>query len=607
MCGIATAFAYADCGSRPLGPAVSRASASMAARGPDGEGLWSDDAGRAALGHRRLAILDLSEAGAQPMANADGSAVITFNGEIYNFEALKADLKSQGHTFQSGSDTEVLLALYREHGDRMTELLRGMYAFAIYDASQQGMLLARDPYGIKPLYVADDGTTIQAASQVQALLAMGGIDTSPDPAGHVGFFLWGHVPEPHTLYRGIRSFPPGHTQWIDHAGPRAPRPFATIQGILRDAAHAPQPIADPAKVVREALLDTMRAHLVADVDVGVFLSAGLDSTTLAALAAEAGGTLRTVTLGFEEYAETDDDEVPIAESIAALYGAQHQTVRVGRTDFLAALGPFLDAMDQPTTDGLNSYLVSHAAAQSGLKVALSGLGGDELFGGYPSFREIPRIVRALGPVPGRATLGRGFRAIAAPLLTRLGDTRVSPKTAGVIEYGGDYAGAYLLRRGFFMPWELPGLLGPDLAREGWEALQPIARLQETVRGIESNRLRVTALESVHYMRSQLLRDTDWASMAHSLEVRVPLVDWTLLRQLAPVLAAHPEIGKHTMAAATQPALPPVVTQRAKTGFTTPVRQWLLDSGELAHEERGLRGWARYVYRRRTEDTHLVAA
>ena len=598
MCGIAAAFAYAGTPG-PLSPALGRACASMAARGPDGEGVWTDDQVGIGLGHRRLAILDLSEAGAQPMASADQRVTIVFNGEIYNFHALRAELEARGHTFHSGTDTEVLLALYREHGEGMTAKLRGMYAFALYDADRRGVLLARDPYGIKPLYVADNGTTLRVASQVQALLAMGEIDTTADPAGHAGFFLWGHVPEPHTMYRGIRAFPPGHTQWIDANGPRSPRPFATLNGALREAEALAEPVSDPDALVREALLDTMRAHLVADVDVGVFLSAGRDSTTLAALAAEAGGQLRTVTLGFEEYAGTNDDEVPIAESVAASYGAVHQTVRVGQTDFLAALGPFLDAMDQPSTDGLNSYLVSHAAAQSGLKVALSGLGGDELFGGYPSFTDIPRLVRALGRIPGRAALGRGFRAVSAPLLARLGDARLSPKTAGVIEYGGDYAGAYLLRRGFFMPWELPDVLGPDLAREGWEALQPIARLEETVRGLESDRLRVTALESAHYMRSQLLRDSDWASMAHSLEVRVPLVDWTLLRQLAPVLVAHPEVGKHTMASAARPPLPRAVTERAKTGFTTPVRQWLLDSDELTAEERGLRGWARYVYRRQT--------
>src|SRR5690606_25373195 len=250
---------------------------------------------------------------------------------------------------------------------------------------------------------------------------------------------------------------------------------------------------------------SVRHHLVADVDVGVFLSSGLDSTTLAALAAEAGGTLRTVTLGFAEYRDTHDDEVPLAEAVAHRYGAEHETVWIGRSDFRDAFDHLTASMDQPTTDGVNSYFVSRAARQAGLKVALSGLGGDELFGGYPSFTEIPRLVALLGPIPAAAALGRGFRVVAAPVLRRF----TSPKYAGVLEYGTDYGGAYLLRRGFFMPWELPAVLDPDLVREGWAELQTRARLGATVELIETPRLKVTALESAWYMRNQLLRDTDW--------------------------------------------------------------------------------------------------
>jgi len=599
MCGIVAQFAY-KAGAPEQGAMRSVLEATckrMAPRGPDDEGIWTGPDGRVGLGHRRLAIIDLSAAGAQPMAVDGGAATVVFNGEIYNHDELRRGLESRGHRFRSSSDTEVLLRLYRERGEAFVEDLRGMFSLALWDAERGGLLLARDPYGIKPLYVADDGRALRAASQVRALLAGGGVDTAPDPAGHAGFFLWGHVPEPHTLYRGVRAFPPGHTQWVDADGPRPPRPFASVAGALRRAEGEPTPVADPAAAVRGALLDSVRAHLVADVPVGVFLSAGRDSTTLAALAAEAGGRLRTVTLGFEEYAGTPADEVPLAEAVARSYGAEHRTVRVGEAEFRGLLDGFLDAMDQPTLDGLNSYLVSRAAAHSGLKVALSGLGGDELFGGYPSFRDIPRLVGTLGPVPGTAALGRGLRAVAAPLVARLGTDRVPPKLAGLIEYGGDYAGAYLLRRGLFMPWELPGLLGPDLARAGWGELRPLVGLRKTAEGLESPRLRVTALESSHYMRSQLLRDTDWASMAHSLEVRVPLVDWALLQRLAPVLAAHPGVGKGTMAAAARPALPTEVTGRPKTGFTTPVRRWLVSGGEADPSDRGLRGWAKAVYRR----------
>ena len=605
MCGLAAAIAFAgDRSSRDdLTDGVARACACMAARGPDGDGLWASDDGRVVLGHRRLAIIDLSDAGAQPMPSTDGRLRIVFNGEIYNYRALRADLERRGHAFQSGSDTEVLLALYREHGDRMTERLRGMYAFALYDAGRDGVLLARDPYGIKPLYVANDGRTLRLASQVQALLAMGGVDTAPDPAGHVGFFLWGHVPEPHTLYRGIRAFPPGHTQWVDAEGARAPRRVADLPDLLRAVVPHPAPSpAAAAEEVRAALLDSVRAHLVADVDVGVFLSAGRDSGVLAALAAEAGGRLRTVTLGFDEFAGTPGDEVPLAETVARHYGADHRTVRIGATEFRTLRGDFLAAMDQPTLDGLNTYLVSRAAAQAGLKVVLSGLGGDELFGGYPSFAELPRLVRTVSAVPGHAALGRGLRAVSAPLLRRI----APPKAAGVIELGGTWGGAYLLRRGLFMPWELPDVLGPDLAREGWDALQPLVRLDATAAGITPDRLRVTALESCHYMRSQLLRDSDWASMAHSLELRVPLVDWALTERLAPLLAAHPEVGKDTMARAGRPMLPAAVLDRPKTGFTTPVRDWLLDDGTASASDRGLRGWARAVYARHTDPAGALA-
>lgn len=587
MCGIAAVFARGG----SVDPAeLDRMRDQMAPRGPDGQGAWIAPDGRAGLAHRRLSIIDLSEAGAQPMTSADGRLTITFNGEIFNYEALRQGLERRGHAFRSHSDTEVLLALYAEKGEAMVEDLRGMYAFAIWDEARRGLFLARDPYGIKPLYVADDGATVRVASQVKALLAGGGIDTRPEPAGHVGFFLWGHVPEPYTFYRGIRALPAGTSLWVGPDGERRARTFASIPEALAAAEAVPAPAGDAVEHLREALLDTVRHHLVADVEVGVFLSSGLDSTTLAALTAEVGGRLRTVTLGFAEYRDRADDEVPLAEAVAAQLGADHDTVWIERDDFRDAFEHLVGAMDQPTTDGVNSYFVSRAARQAGLKVALSGLGGDELFGGYPSFTEIPRLVALLGPIPAAAALGRGFRVVAAPVLRRF----TSPKYAGVLEYGTDYGGAYLLRRGFFMPWELPAVLDPDLVREGWAELQTRARLGATVEAIEAPRLKVTALESAWYMRNQLLRDTDWASMAHALEVRVPLVDWALLRRVAPLLAARPDLDKTAMARTPRQALPAAVLNRPKTGFTVPIRDWLLAG--RATPERGLRGWARHVYR-----------
>jgi asparagine synthase (glutamine-hydrolysing) len=556
--------------------------------------MWFSDDNRVGLAHRRLAILDLTETGSQPMATPDGSLTVTFNGEIYNYRELRADLENKGYRFRSMSDTEVLLYLYADRGAEMVQHLRGMYAFAIWDSRRQGLFLARDPFGIKPLYLADDGATLRVASQVKALLAGGKIDTSPDPAGHVGFFLWGHVPEPYTLYRGIRSLPAGTFLWVETGGRRREQTFCSIGSELAQASHHTSEPLDSSQVaqkVRHALLESVRQHLQADVPVGVFLSAGLDSTVLAWLVAELGPKdLHTVTLGFEEYCGTENDEVPLAEETAALLGAKHRTIRVRRSDFREELPRILDAMDQPSIDGVNSYFVSLAAARAELKVAISGLGGDELFGSYSSFREIPRLVRFCTVFAQITRFGRGFRRVCSPILGCI----TSPKYAGLFEYGGNYGGAYLLRRGVFMPWELRGVLDLDMVREGLAELQTIDRLNQTIANVSSDYHKVSILEMSWYMRSQLLRDTDWASMAHSLEIRVPFLDLDLLRIVAPQLGRQGSQDKKTVAASVATGLSEQILNRRKTGFSVPVREWLLD-GSSATPERGMRGWSQYVY------------
>ena len=595
MCGIAAVFAYGRRARVEDRARLARMCTRMACRGPDGEGVWEGSEGRVLLGHRRLSIIDLSERGAQPMRTADGRYTVAFNGEIYNHRALRAGLEAKGYVFQSDCDTEVLLYLYADQGEAMVHALDGMFAFVIWDAERRTLFAARDAFGIKPLYIADDGSAVMLASEVKALLCAGGVDTRVEPAGHVGFLLWGHVPDPYTFYRGVRALPAGSTLCVaDDATPLV-RSYASVSGILAEAEREVAPVAERVAdaTLREALLESVASHLVADVPVAVFLSAGLDSTTLAALAGECGATLRTVTLGFAEQRGTAQDETRIAAEVATRYGAEHHTVWIDRAGFRSHVPNLLDRMDQPSIDGVNSYFVSLAAAESGVKVALSGLGGDELFGGYPSFRQLPRLVGAIGRVPGAPTLGSGFRYISAPTLRRFS----SSKYAGLLEYGSRWGGAYLLRRGMFMPWELPTMLDPDLVAEGWRELATIARLDGTVVGIASPHLRVSALEATWYMRSQLLRDADWASMSHSIEVRVPLVDVALWRRVAPLLAASGSAvsGKQRMAATPSVALPEVVRTRAKTGFVAPTREWVMDEHATGGGERGLRGWARALY------------
>jgi asparagine synthase (glutamine-hydrolysing) len=601
MCGIAGIFAYHNSAPPVETEEVLKIREAMRSRGPDGSGLWVSQDKRLALAHRRLSIIDLTEAGAQPMGTSDQSVWVVFNGEIYNYRELRHGLENQGYRFQSHSDTEVLLYLYQEYGDGLTERLRGMYAFAIWDTVRQRLLLSRDPFGIKPLYYADDGKTFRFASQVKALLAGGAVNTSPEPAGHAGFFLWGYVPEPYTLFQGVRALPAGSTFCKDIQGNSEVRRFCTIPAELEKAYETGKQAGLGAAAVQDelgkALIDSIKHHLVADVPVGIFLSSGLDSSTITALASQEQGHLHSITLGFQELRGSDCDETVYASRIAARYGTVHQTQWITREDFQGDYQRILEVMDQPATDGVNMYFVAKVAAAAGMKTALSGLGGDELFGGYPSFHDIPRMVRTLALTAGCPGLGRMFRRVAAPWLKR----GISPKYAGLLEYGGSYPGAYLLRRGLFMPWELPEVMDPDMARAGWEELQPLVRLNETIPHTPEDFLKVSALEMVWYMRNQLLRVADWAGMAHAVEIRVPLVDIVLLRKIAPLLAAPPRPGKLDMAGTLKTPLPDEVLQRTKSGFLVPVRRWLASasSPSVGNRDHDWRAWAQTVYQHHT--------
>ncbi len=593
VCGIAGLFHYGAVAGPGDQALLARMSAAMATRGPDSEGVWvSDDAG-ALFAQRRLAIIDPGPGGWQPMSLDGGRLVANYNGEIYNYRALRAELETAGRSFTSQSDTEVLLHLYDIHGAAMVERLRGMYALSIWDRARRTMFFARDPFGIKPLYYADDGRSLRFASQVKALLAGGGIDTAPEPAADVGFLMWGSVPEPFTLYKAIRALPAGHLMTVAPGKPPAIRRFHSIAAVLAGAEHermAPEGVARMG-YLRDRIADTVKHHMVADVPVGMFLSAGFDSSLVAQFAAP-GSTekLRSVTLGFDEYRGTDNDETAIAARIATHHHADHRTVWVTRAEFAAERDRLLAAMDQPTIDGTNVYFVSKATASTGLKVALSGIGGDEVFAGYPSFRQVPEMVRLVEGVGPLAALGRGFRVVSEPVLRRF----TSPKYAGVLEYGGTYGGAYLLRRGLFMPWELPALLDADYLRRGMADLDSHATLAAAIEGVRSANGRVAALELSFYLRNQLLRDADWAGMAHSLEIRTPFVDARFFHDLAPLIVGKPPLTKAELPPLLSPPVRDILDGRPKRGFQVPVRAWLgMPAGRDART-RGWRAWALQV-------------
>jgi len=374
MCGIAGAFfSSADDTASPSGMMTQL----LALRGPDATGEWHDPYGGLSLGHRRLSIIDLDARANQPFVSQSGRYVIVYNGEIYNYRMLRADLLKEGAQFKSKSDTEVIVELYQRYGTKAFAMLRGMYALAIWDIDRRQLVLARDPYGIKPLYLARCSKGWMFASQVKALVGTGLVSKERDAAGVVGFFLWGSVPSPHTIYRDVTPVPTGSCLVIDNN--KQTTTTVRFAEVSTPWLHRDRPEGGVALHVREALLDTVNAHLVSDVPVAVLLSGGVDSGVIAGLMAERGQQIEGITVQFKEFFGTSRDEGPRACAIAGHYNIQMTPRLVGREEFVGDFPAILRAMDQPSIDGINTWFASKAVAERGYKVVLSGVGGDELF------------------------------------------------------------------------------------------------------------------------------------------------------------------------------------------------------------------------------------
>lgn len=595
MCGVAGIFGYADKAPAVSLPELRDIRDRMAVRGPDGSGEWFSAGSNIALAHRRLSVIDLSENASQPMASSDGQYVISFNGEIYNYKSLRERLEKEGVVFKSSSDTEVILELYRKEGVKMLNSLRGMFAFLLWDSVEKKLLAARDPYGIKPLYYADDGYSFYAASSVKALLQSPRISKNLSAGGITGFLSWGSVPEPFTLYEAIRQLPAGACLEVFSDKPNRMTSYFSVSAQFNSSGLEKY---TPSSVY-EALLDSVKHHFVADVPVAIFLSSGLDSSVILALAADAGFSgIKTVTLAFEEFQGSEQDESLQAARFAAKAGFEHHIHTVTRSDFENELPKILDLMDQPSIDGINTYFVSRAAHRLGLKVALSGLGGDELFGGYPSFQDVPAWAAKMRPLQWARFVEPFFRLAVKSLLPH------QPKAAGMLAFGGTIPGTYYLKRGLFMPWEIEEILGREFAAVGFGELKLLTRLGDMLLPDPAKDFsRVAVLESCQYMRNQLLRDADWAGMAHSVEIRTPFVDSFLLKRLAPMLAAKESVNKKDILnEMLDKELPEYILQKPKTGFSIPVKDWIgnKNCGDHVHWSRE---WALQVLEKFHIRTH----
>jgi asparagine synthase (glutamine-hydrolysing) len=554
MCGIAGVVRLDA--ALNLCPQLERMHQAIAHRGPDDRGAWRSPGGHALYAHTRLSVLDPSPAGHQPMQIEDGRFTIIYNGEIYNFAALRQSLVDAGVAFRSNSDTEVLLRLYQQHGSAFVGRLRGMFAFAIWDERERTCFLARDRFGIKPLYYHEAGGILSFASEVRALVRSGLVPATLDSQAVFEYFRTGSVPEPITMIKGVRALEAAHHMtWRDGD--------ATIERYWNIAFGGGDGMTDPVATTREALIDSIRHHFVSDVPVGVFLSGGMDSTAIVALAAQTQQTrLRTFSLTFPG---SDLDEGPDARRTAQHFGTDHHEWAVDSTAARALVGDFFAAADQPSIDGFNTFTVSRLARQHDTKVVLSGLGGDEVFGGYPSFREVPKLAK-LGR---RAGLAGPLGAAAIWMAGAMGGARLR-RAHDLITPATDLENAYAVFRGIYTRAEAMDLTA-HYAGGNDTVVAPVSS-RATIDPTPEDT--ISRLELTRYMRNQLLRDTDVMSMASGVELRVPFLDSRLFETLSRIPAAtRLEPGKALLAAAV-PEIPEWVANRPKRGFLFPMAEWL---------------------------------
>jgi len=564
MCGIGGAFSWSEASAFDATRTAADLCAALAHRGPDGEGTFTD---RGLLFvHRRLAIIDRTPGGRQPMTTPDGRYAIVYNGEIYNYRELRADLERAGVRFASASDTEVLLALIVRDGIAALSRARGMFALALWDGVARTLTVARDRFGIKPLYVAAREGRVAFASEIAALRRASLVDRDVSPAGVLAFLAWSYVPAPLTWLRGVESLAPGTWKRWHDGGRVEGGTFADFTTVYEGEAAIGE---DELRArTQEALRDTVAAHMVADVPVGIFLSGGIDSAAVVASArATVTGELHTYTVAGDVPSMS---ELEPARRVATSFETRHHELMIGAAAIERALPAIVRRLDAPSADAINSYFVSQAVAATRVKAVLSGVGGDEMFGGYPSFQRIPSAIRTakwLAPV--------------LPVTVLAASALPDWRARKLQHFAGapDVTSAYRAVRGTFMPEEWAALLGPAFEGEtGRIARDTLAQVEaRTFRdgAAETPTASVSRMETSGYLQGQLLRDIDAVSMAHGLEVRVPFVDHRLAGTIWPALGHHPHLleGKRLLHESV-PKMPEAAASGPKRGFTLPFDTWM---------------------------------
>jgi asparagine synthase (glutamine-hydrolysing) len=568
---------------------LERATLSLAHRGPDDGGtvILHDSASEAieiGLGNRRLAILDLSPQGHQPMNDPTTGNWIVYNGELYNFREVRAKLQQEGLRFGSDSDTEVILKAYGHWGEKCLHEFRGMFAFAIWDAQHHRLFVARDPMGIKPLYFWQSDRYFLFSSEVRTLLGTGLVPRRVDSAGLVNYLTFGSLYDPNTLIEGVNALPPGcyltwengRMQQVEYWDLIGPNPGEVEQNDREHRCTGTEEKRGECEAqIAELLDESVRMQLLSDVPVGVFLSGGIDSSSLVGILSRSGVRPSTFSIVFRE---ADYSEAEYSRAIAQQFRTDHHEITVSQSDFFAAIAPAIHAMDLPTIDGINTYFVSERTRAAGVKVALSGLGGDEMFAGYSSFHTVPRMERfanAWGYMP------KAIRGPSAGIFAALAPSSdQNRKLTAFGRNGGGIAHPYFLSRTLFTPDQRHKLLLPPAEKTGSLCSEQflIESLSRAQRLDPINR--VSYLEARCYMLNTLLRDSDFMSMAHGLEVRVPLIDHQLARRILALPGSwklDAVTPKPLLVRALRGELPDKIVHRPKRGFTLPFEHWLRDA------------------------------
>ncbi len=531
-------------------------------RGPDNSNLWHSSCNKVYFGHNRLSIIDLSKDADQPFISNDRNYSITYNGEIYNYKSIKNELEKKNIFFKSKSDTEVILEAYKFWGIDFLSKLRGMFAFGIWDNLKKKLILARDPFGIKPLYYTKKNNIFYFASEIKSILSIDNLNFKKSEKGIVSYFLWGNVQEPFTLYKDIESVEKGTAKIIFDNGVEKIHQYASIKDEILNSKKAYfKNTADLNHKLKFFINDTVNHHQVADVPVTLLLSAGLDSSViLSSLNKDNKNKCSALTVDFHQNQNLNESN--LAKISAKKNNMEHYTKIFDNEELANHTKNFFKRMDSPTNDGLNNYIISHFSKQKGSKVILSGIGGDEFFQGYPSFKRIPKMKF----LPKTKIIGDLIFRILRPICNKI---NINPKYAGIFKYGNNIAEAFFLQRSFMFKEDIKNIISPQTLRNGFDELNLFDNINNDLKDFEDIKLAIMYLEIKYYLSPKLLRDADWTSMSNSTELRTPFVDWFFFKQLLPLIKSNINVSKKNLFECFKMDLPNVLKNRKKTGFVIP--------------------------------------